>query len=233
MRLKLTNLLLVLLVFSASVVSAQSTAYTIKAGPTLGSQSWNNNLRQNSTLFRWHAALNIETHENEVDQFAAFAQLGYHIKGSAIRFRGGIGIDGTVFGPRTTGMEFQNLSLLLGAKKKHVLGNDRWYYSLGVRGDYTLGYQLDVYAGFKDGVRRFNYGVTVGTGYQWNIQELVGLVLDLSVSPDFSRQIYIPPQFFNNPFTGTREMWQEQNIRNTAIELSIGIRLLRKVEYID
>lgn len=222
------------MVFSSMQMSAQSTAYIFKGGLTGGTQTWDGNQRNNNLLLRQHGAIAIESHENLEDKFAAFAQLGYHVKGSALRFRGGVGLNGEVFGPQTSALEFKNISLILGAKKKHpIFTDDKWYYSLGLRGDFTADYDLEFYPGFADGVRRWNFGLTVGGGYQWNISEHIGLIFEANFHPDFTRQIYMPPARFINFFTGELEWWPEQSIRNVALEISVGIRFLRKVEYID
>lgn len=224
----------IVLLFSADFLKGQSTAYILKGGPTGASQSWDGTQRSNNLLLRYHAALAVETHDNEEDKFAAFAQLGYHMKGSALRFRGGIGIDGTVFGPQTSALEFHNISLIAGAKRKHDINYvDKWYYQLGLRLDYTAAYNLEFYQGFADGVRRWNFGITVGGGYQWNFSEHISLILEANVHPDFSRQIFMPPSRFINPFTGELEIWPETNVTNLAFEISIGIRFLNKVVYSD
>lgn len=226
--------LLSILLCVYSTVFTQSTAYIIKGGATGGSQSWNGNQRSNSLLLRYHSAFVIESHENIEDQFAVFAQLGYHVKGSAMRFRGGVGLQGEVFGPQTSALEFRNASLIVGGKRKNtIFVDDKWYYLLGLRLDYTLSYDLQFYPGFGEGVRRWNYGVTIGGGYQWNVSEHIGLIFEANFHPDFSRQIYVPPARFINFFTGELELWPEQNIRNVALEISVGIRFLRKVEYLD
>jgi hypothetical protein len=227
-------ILLFILIMGHSTIFAQSTAYIIKGGATGGSQSWNGNQRNNSLLLRYHGAFVMESHDNIEDRFAVFGQLGYHVKGSAMRFRGGVGLQGEVYGPQTSALEFRNASFILGGKRKNdIFGSDKWYYLLGLRLDYTLSYDLQFYPGFSEGVRRWNYGVTIGGGYQKKINEHIALIFEANIHPDFSRQIYVPPARFINFFTGELELWPEQNIRNVALEISVGIRFLRKVEYLD
>ncbi len=231
---RLTGLLLAAtLILITDSLYGQSYAYGIKAGLTAGSQTWNNRSRRNGILFRYHAAAYIESHENETDRYSLFSQLGYHVRGSAVRFNGGVNIDNQYIPAQTLALEFRNLALIAGAKQKFSMGENKVYYLLGLRGEYTTGFDLEIYRGFEGGVRRWNYGVTLGGGFQWNFTELVGAIIELQVHPDLSRQVYIPPQWWIHPFTGQRDQLQEQNIRNFSIELSVGFRLLRKIEYIE
>jgi hypothetical protein len=233
-RVHLLFCLFVSFLFANTTIHAQSTAYILKGGATGGSQTWENAPRNNNLLLRYHGAIAVETHDNLEDKFAAFLQLGYHVKGSALRFRGGVDLNGNVFGPQTNALEFRNISMILGGKRKYDIGEyDKWYYSLGIRGDYTASYTLDFFPGFSDGVRRWNFGISLGGGYQWNISEHIGLIFEANVHPDFSRQIFLPPARYINFFTGELETWPEISIRNVAFEISIGIRFLNKVEYID
>ena len=83
-------------------------------------------------------------------------------------------------------------------------------------------------------VRRWNYGVIAGGGVEFMFSELVGGLVELSISPDISQQ------YFQNSFTYTSNINGQQlrtigerRIRNISIELSVGFRFLRIVEYID
>jgi len=232
--LKVFSILVVFIAFAQSSY-AQSFAFGLKGGPTAAYQLWNNSNRSNSVLLRYHFAAYLESHDNDVDKYAFFSQLGYHVKGSAVRFRGGVDFNNIAIPPRTSALEFRNLSLILGAKVKEQLTADsKWFYSIGIRGDYTIDYALDLYTGYSSGVRPWNFGLTLGTGIQWDIAELFGMIFELNIHPDFSRQIYVPPlRNFPDPFNGTLVTLPEQNIRNAAIELSVGFRLLRKIEYVD
>jgi hypothetical protein len=134
----------------------------------------------------------------------------------------------------------------LGAKRKYDLSDTKkGYYLVGLRGDYTLSTNLDEYKEaneFNGGlfypdnafVRKWNYGVALGGGFEFNFGELVGALLEFTVNPDFSFQ-YKQPAIPNvrDPYTGQNRTIPERTIRNIAIEVSAGIRLLRKVEYID
>jgi hypothetical protein len=68
------------------LISAQSTAYVIHFGPTAGLQKWDNSSGR-EPLFQYHAALSMETINNEENRGSFYMQLGYHVKGSATRYR--------------------------------------------------------------------------------------------------------------------------------------------------
>jgi hypothetical protein len=74
-------------------------------------------------------------------------------------------------------------------------------------------------------------GLTVGGGLEINIRELVGAQIELTLNPDITpqyKQGAIPNVIV--PGQGTVNI-EERRIRNTTIELSVGLRLLRKVIY--
>ena len=63
------------------LITAQSTAYVIHVGPSAGLQKWDN-ASGREPLFQYHAALSLETINNEDSRSSFYMQLGYHIKGS-------------------------------------------------------------------------------------------------------------------------------------------------------
>ncbi|HMX41050.1 MAG TPA: hypothetical protein PK971_13115 [Saprospiraceae bacterium] len=225
---------------------AQSTAYVIQAGPSIGIQKWDNSFDR-EPLFKYHVALAIETVDNEQDRSALLMQLGYHVKGSANRFtflqQGGGGLQ--IF---TEEFRFNNLSMMLGAKGKFPIGSAeraRYFYFGGIRGDYTLSTNIDeladrnpflaIYYPQVGFVNRWMFGVSVGGGLEFKLGELVGGQLTLSVNPDLTNQYNQPPlPNVIDPFNpGQSITISQRRIRNTTLEVSVGLRLLRKVEYID
>lgn len=228
-------------------MSAQSTAYVFKGGLSIGTQKWDNADRQ--LLFAWHGALAVESVDNENDRAALFAQIGYHVRGSATRFRF-INFDGFPGGSFSEGFRFNNISLVLGAKQKFPMGaagTARYFYFGGLRGDYTLSTNIDdlgegnpcaigIYP-VIGGVQRWIAGVSAGGGIEFQLGELVGAQLELAVHPDFTLQYRQPPANLLLPgsctFDGQPQQVTipERRIRNTTIELSLGVRLLRKVVY--
>ena len=102
-------------------MNAQSTAYVFQFGPTIGLQKWDNSFER-EPLFKYHGALSIESVDNEDDKNSLFMQIGYHIKGSANRFRYFNINSGAPSGSFTEEFRFNNLSLVLGAKQKRPFG---------------------------------------------------------------------------------------------------------------
>jgi hypothetical protein len=230
-----------------SMSYAQSQVFLINAGPTIGSQRWNNG-GDNSPLFQYHFALGVESLNNEDDRSAVFAQLGYHVKGSSLRFRF-FDLSGGAFNTIER-FKFNNLSLLLGAKSKKPLGagESKFFYFGGIRGDYTISTNIDEIGGdplLNPGIRflypsigfmrRFMFGASAGVGIQVPIRDLIGAEIRLSVNPDFTPQYNQPPLVdVIDPFNpGQNFTIEERQIRNTTIEISVALRLIREVILID
>lgn len=226
-------------------LQAQSYAYGIKGGATIGFQKWDNFSRD--PLFKYHGILFIES-APESNEFAVFAQAGFHIKGSAIRNRNAFNPNsGITFRPATREFQFRNFSLTLGGKQKYDLGaSSKVYYLIGLRGDYTLNTNLSEYEEFNQAfpafaiypyeafVRKFNYGVTVGGGMEFLISDKISGIVEFTVNPDFSRQYRQPPlPNLRDPITGNNITTDERQITNTTFEISVGLRFLQEVEYID
>jgi len=84
-------------------------------------------------------------------------------------------------------------------------------------------------------MNRWMAGFTINTGIEFKLSELIGGELKLSIQPDVTLQ-YNQPAIGNviDPYTpGNVITISERRIRNAAVELSVGVRLLRKVEYLD
>ncbi len=236
--------LLILTIFAGfTSLVGQSTAFVLKGGGSIGTQKWDNSFDRNP-LFKYHGAIAIESVDNENNGYSLFTQFGYHVRGSATRFRflftGG--------GAQTYSQEFRfnNLSLLFAAKSKKPLGaggKTRYFYYGGLRGDYTLNTNIDdlaqpnsqviIYYPFIGGVQRWMAGVSIGGGVEYDLRELVGLQFEFSINPDITPQYKQGP--INNvidPFNpGQTISIAERRIRNVTIEFSVGVRLLRKVVY--
>lgn len=240
---KRTLFLFIFILLTISLNAQKTFAWGIKGGPLIGLQKWES--LQRDPLFKYQGSLFIES-VPEDNTFSLFAQGGYHIKGSALRNQRYFFTNGDLFTPSTTEFLFRNASVVLGAKQKFDFGlTGTSYYSFGLRADYTLSTNLDDYKSGgnivslsfpADGfVKKFNYGVTVGGGLEFPINELVGTVIELTLNPDLSFQYRQPP--LNNvtsPYNpGQNINISERRIVNVTLELSVGFRFLRKVEYID
>ncbi len=223
---------------------AQGFAFGVKGGLTASFQKWNN--YQKDPLYAYHGIAFIESTPEDV-RFAIFAQAGYHVKGSALRNRNFTNpFSGNVFRPPTRKFEFRNISLTLGGKQKYSWGADhKMYYLFGVRGDYTLNTNFEQYESlntffntlyYPDDafVRKWNYGVTVGGGFEFTMSEHIATLIEFTVNPDFSRQYFQPlTENVYDPYTGMNRTLNETVIKNTTFEVTLGIRFLRKIEYID
>lgn len=216
-------------------------AFGIKGGISAGFQKWNGFERD--PLFKYHGIAYIESIAED-SPFGMFLQAGYHARGSAIRNQNASNIfNGQVYRIPTREFLFNNLALTVGFKNKLDLSGTTAYYLLGLRGEYTISTNLDEYNSinsvypiypFPARVRKLNYGVTIGGGFEWMFSDLVGGIAELTVNPDFSRQ-YEQAAIPNviSPFNGETRTIPERIIRNITVELTVGIRLLRRVEYID
>ncbi len=239
MRLK-SGLIGVLCFFTAMSLSislhGQGTVFGPKGGGVLGLQSWNGFERD--PLLAWHGAIYLENFQEDA-KGTVFAELGYHVRGSSENvffFTGG----GTGFRSRED-FRFNNLALLLGAKRYlNTSSAPTPYFSFGVRMDYTLSTNLqkyETYAGYfpiEAFVNKFNYGGSVSFGYVFPFSELVGGFIEASFHPDFSRQYEQPGgTSIISPLTGRSFVLREQQIRNLTFEISIGLRLIHKVIYLD
>ncbi len=228
---------------------AQGFAFGVKGGLSMATQKWDNSFERDP-LFAHHVALFIESASDE--NFALWASGGWHRRGSAIRNRL-FSTNGAASFVRK--FEFDNASLAIGAKKRFPpLGEKIYsYYTIGLRGDYAVKNNLNrlatevtacevAFLPFDDGttVRKLTAGAVLGIGSEVRFGELVGAIFELTVNPDFTNQynqialpgIILPPGCsFNGP--GQNISIPQRKIRNTTVELSVGLRLLRKIEYVD
>lgn len=231
--------LLTLFVLSFMFAEAQGgSAFGVKGGLTLGTQKWND--IDQGPLFTWHGDVYVESLAED-NSFAFIAQLGYHKRGSARRNQR-IFTQNSNFFTINQSFEFNNISLMLGAKQKFDFREgSKFYYLFGLRGEYTVSDNLaqfqeinPLFYPFPEGVRKLNMGLTIGGGIEMMFSQLVGGFLEFSVAPDLTaqyKQQEIP--FVTNPFTGNPQTIGERTIRNLSFEVTVGIRLLRIVEYID
>lgn len=206
--------------------------YGVKGGYGLNNQKWNDFDRE--FLIAPFFDIFSESYSDDSPS-SLYAQLGYHVRGSSTRFSNPF--SGGLF---TQGFRFNNLVLELGAKR--ILSESasfKPYYILGIRGEYTLSTNLDDYLifespyyPFNDFVRKFNYGVTVGGGFEHQFSEFVSGFIEFAVNPDLSaqyRQDPIPNVI--DPFTNQLINLGERVIRNLSFEIKAGVKFLRKVEY--
>ena len=236
----------VYLVFFVIVLGlSQSFFFGLKGGPSIGYQKWEN-FNQKPVL-TYHIASFIESYSEENPMNTLYAQLGYHNRGSSLRGALGYTIDGTVFRLPTRNFLFHNISLGLGAKRKQQIKEDlKSFYSFGLRAEYTAFTNLDKFAHFnqkqsypyypdKIFVKKFVYGAQVGGGVEYVFSELVELLFELSINPDLSNQ-YEQPEIGSivDPYHPSNTITlRRRRIKNVTVEISFGLRFMRKVEYVD
>ncbi|HAD12076.1 MAG TPA: hypothetical protein DCF33_06515 [Saprospirales bacterium] len=232
---------------SICLLQAQSTAYVLQFGPTAGLQKWDNSSGR-EPMFQYHGAVAMESINNEDMSGSFYMQLGYHVKGSATRYRFFNINSGAPSGTVTERFKFNNFSFALGFKqrfKENSIGTVRYFYLGGLRADYTYSTNIDElnannncnpgFYPFMVGVQRWMGGFTLGGGLELDFSELVGAQIQLTVNPD------VTPQYRSNAvnnvidtcFNGPNFNIPERRIRNTTVELSVGLRLLRKVVVVD
>jgi hypothetical protein len=229
-----------LLLVAAGDAAAQSYAFGLKGGPNMAFQRWGESNRQ--ALWAHHVAAFIEG-APEGDGGAMYAQAGYHVRGSAFRFQAVSFGSNQFLGQRTDEFRFNNLSLQVGFKNRTDRISSVLYYFLGVRAEYTLNTNLSDYDDFVQAgliypiegfVRKFNYGLSLGGGWEFPFSEFINGVIEISFHPDFSRQYDAPmiPNIFD-PFAGVNRTIPERRVINYTAEISLGLRFLRKIIYID
>jgi hypothetical protein len=236
--------------FAFSNLNAQSYYLGAKGGLAVGQQRWNDqSSAQNSLLFAYHGDLFYESAPEDATS-VSFAQVGYHVRGSAFRFRSGVGVDVNgqpiEYKGFTQRFEFNNIALVLGVKKRGVLGRERAYYAVGLRGEYTVSTNLGdgstggAYAAIyptQNFVRKFNGGLSLFGGYEMPFSDLTGAFIEVGVHPDVTRQYFQPPITglnWRDPFSGTTiGSVPQRSIRNLSFEVTLGFRFLRKIIYTD
>jgi len=221
--------------------------FGLKGGLSLGNQDWSG--LETELLLGYHGDLYLETVPAQ-GRFSFYGQLGYHTRGSRISRRRGLLFNGNQVTLPSEDFRFYNVSLGIGAKS--VFGYSQlgdFYYILGLRADYNLGTNLSDYnileqtngGSFRlnfpldspDFIKDITYGASFGAGILFPISEKIGGVVELQGHPDFSFQ-YESGEIGNViDGTGTPRTLPARAIRNFTIEISFGLRFLRKWTYVD
>jgi len=205
----------------------------VKGGLGLNMQKWNSYERD--ILFT--PCIDVFSESNDDPLNKLYASLGYHTRGSTVR---GFGFN--AYNP----YKFNNLVLELGGKRMMSVDKKyNGYYMLALRGEYTLSTNLNDRAGTSIYnlvsdvyVNKFNYGATVGGGFEMAFGEDKILFLEASVNPDLSKQYEQSetltienPNPVPNPI-GTNQFITivPQEVRNVSLEIKVGIKFLRGYE---
>lgn len=229
------NILTLVLFISAWTLSAQSFHFGPKGGTGISYQQWNGSDR--SPIIPLHFDMFMETLDDD-GKGAIYGQLGLHTRGSSTRVRN---IFNNSIG--RTSFKYQNISLGAGIKKR--LDIDRSpviYYQAGIRGEYTVATNLSEFDGvnitgtfpLEAFVQKFNYGITVGGGFEFDLGRNFQPFLEFNFMPDLSAQY---DQFqsieINDPFTNTIRTIPARTVRNISLEVTLGLKFLREVIYVD
>ncbi len=244
-HMKQAFLSIVIVLSSLNGLFSQSFFFGIKGGSSIGYQKWES--FNQKPVATYHIATFIESYSEDNPLNVLYAQLGYHNRGSSLRNAIGITIYNEYYRLPTRNFLFHNISLGLGAKRKQDI-NDylRSFYSFGLRGEYTLNTNLSKYSYLNQRmsnlyypddifVKKWTYGATVGGGLEYMFSELVEGLFEITINPDLSNQ-YDQPQLGSiiDPYhPGNSTTVPRRRIKNTTVEITIGIRFMRKVEYID
>lgn len=227
------------LLFLAVEGGAQSFWFGAKGGGAMNLQSWGSGggdvSLNRSPMFSLNGDAFIESLD-PLQKGSLYASLGFHTRGSGLRYFSVNNLFNDVLRYR-----FHNVVLELGAKKTLAQRGELFpYFILGVRGEYTVGNNLDNLVTFNtfvypEFIRKFNYGVTAGGGFELPMSELANVFLEFALMPDLSFQ------YEQLPIYNIRSPWPPYNrinlgltqVRNLSIEIKAGVKFLRKVEYID
>ncbi len=230
------NKLLIVLCCVACAFSADAQSFWFgpKGGFNVATQQGGNLGVQ--PLLGYNAGFFVETYDEGNEYGSLYANVGISQRGrSTNRIFSSFQ---NIFIP-SVAYRYNNITLEVGAKKFY---NEKLYYRLGLRGEYTAFTNLEevnqriisVSSPLPDFVRPFTAGMTLGGGFQYEISELYGVSIEMNIMPDFFNQ-YTSPDIPNiiNPVTGQPTTIRAQEIRNTTLELTVAFRFLRKVIYID
>lgn len=219
-----------------------------KGGLSLGNQDWSG--IETEFMSGFHGALYLESVPAN-GRFSFYGQLGYHTRGSKISRRRAFTFGGSRVTLPADDFRFQNISLGIGGKS--VVAYTRFadlYYSLGLRLEYSVSNNLGEYDQLStttnsffrlnypfdspDFINEITYGASFGGGALFPLGDKAAGFIELTGHPDLNFQYNQGPiENVIDPFGGGPRTIQSRMIRNFTIELSVGIRFLRKWDYID
>lgn len=233
---KYTFFLLLGLLTMSSYTNAQQMGFGAKGGLTIGIQ------RELQPMVSYHADLFFESlskwqgdNIGKQSRIGWAAQLGYHRKGASYT-------NGRTFGGQQANQSiedvFHNLSLAFLLKGNFQWGKLLPYYAAGVRGDFTLGYDL-FYQNQPNfvlpQVNRVTFGFWLGGGLEWEPPKSpFGILLEINVSPDLTPQMIKTQRLVFNSSTGlytAQFINPPERIINIALEVSAGFKFIDRIEW--
>lgn len=213
-------------------IMAQGPAYIIAGGPSLSNQRVTGFQRE--PFLRYHISGQIES-TSEISPNSLYARLGYHLKGSAVNIQRFVDNQGIERPGSAYAMEFHNISFSLGVKQRREFGNNFYFYSFGVRGDYNIKDEFGLlFRGLEGAQNKFTYGVNVDAGIELPLSDLIGVIFEIGISPDLAEQLFIPPQATGYTYQdGSEIILPETRLTNIVIEARVGFRFWNKIIYTD
>lgn len=233
---KFSTFLLIVTICCMSVIArGQSFYFGPKGGIAVAYQQWNQSDR--APILTLNGDLFIESLDDD-GRGSFYASLGYHTRGSGLRINNSLT-------NRVGNVQFRynNVSLGAGVKKRiDITAIPVLYYSAGIRLEYTANTNLaETGSGLVTGgflfepfVRDFNYGMTVGGGMELPTWDQAIPFIEINFMPDISVQY---DQFESitttDPVTNTPITFGPKRIRNITFEITVGVKLLREVIYVN
>ncbi|NOT37003.1 MAG: hypothetical protein HOP11_06465 [Saprospiraceae bacterium] len=225
------RIIVLTILIGLNFIHAQSTGYGIRGGLGLSSQRWASG-SDRDPLLTYHGDFTIDIESEKGNVF--YIATGYHQRGSAIIFSRFVDQNGNTQPGGSFGMKFHNVGLEIGVKKARKLESWKVLYGVGARVEYNAKTQIDVFPEYTDFIVRTTAGLSLHGSVERNLNKFVVFGLEGRVSPDFTRQIYVPPGTpYFDPTTGGVRNGPEQSIRNFGIELSLTLKFLQIIEYIE
>ncbi len=223
-------LYLFVLVILVANAQAQHIGFGAKGGLTVGTQ------KQKRALISYHGDLFFESfgvwQGDGVERRIGFLVLaGYHRRGASYN-------SGT-FGTNNNYVAndlFHNVSLTAALKGSFKTGMVYPFYAAGLRLDGTLASSV-INPIDAQGVQPVMLGLYLGGGIEWEPQKSpFGIVLDLSICPDLTPQIFFRKgtQILYYPYgsqvSQTRSFTENYKVINVSIEISAGFKFLVRKE---
>ncbi|MEO6189286.1 MAG: hypothetical protein ABIO44_01930 [Saprospiraceae bacterium] len=220
-----------LLILLSLVLGAQSNGYGLRLGSGISTQKWQGG-DQRSPLLTYHVDFFMDSESEGGNIF--YGALGYHQRGSSVRFFRFVDQLGNVYPGGSFALRFHQVGLEIGIKKAKSIKYWKLAYGIGLRGEYTIKSDLELFQEYKDYVKKFNYGFTICGSAETKLNKFIALGFEIRASPDVSRQIYVPAAIpWYDPYTNSSRPGYEQSIRNLGFEASLYLRFIQLIQYIE
>ncbi|MCC6815046.1 MAG: hypothetical protein IT267_01375 [Saprospiraceae bacterium] len=223
--------ILFILCFISFYTFSQTQGYGVRAGVGLSSQKWQGG-GQRDPLFTYHGDLYYDSESEKGNVF--YLALGYHLRGSALIFPRYVDQYGNTQPGGSLGMKFHQIGLEIGVKKAKKFDSWKALYGFGLRGEYNAKTQISVFQEYNNFINKATFGLTLSGGVEKNMSKFLVIGLEARVSPDLTRQIFVPQgTLYYDPFTNGVRPGPGESIKNFGIELSLILKFLQIVEYIE